>query len=82
MDASTVHALICELFLGGHTDAGLRFDTPLLAAGICDSLGLVQIASELERRCPGLRILDQEITRENFGSVAQIAGFLRSKLGS
>jgi hypothetical protein len=37
------------------------------------------MAAELERRCPGVRIRDQEVTRENFGSMTAILAFLAAK---
>lgn len=45
---------------------------------MCDSLGLAQLAQELEGRVDGLRILDPDITPENLGSIERIQRFLQS----
>jgi acyl carrier protein len=79
MGEAELRELICTLFLAGDTSFPIAADTKLLEEGICDSLGLVQMAAELERRCPGVRIRDQEVTRENFGSMSAILGFLATK---
>lgn len=79
MDATSLRELICKMFLGGDTSFPIEPDTHLLEDGICDSLGLVQLAGELEKRTPGIKIRDQEITRDNFGTPASILRFLASK---
>lgn len=79
MDEREVREIICDRFLGGDTEFPIAADTRLLEEGICDSLGLVQLASEIESRNPSLRVPDQEITRENFGSIAAILGYLARK---
>jgi acyl carrier protein len=79
MNESELRELICEMFLGGDSSFPIEAQTQLLEEGICDSLGLVQMAAELERRCPGVRIRDQEVTRENLGTMAAILAFLASK---
>ena len=79
MDEREVRKIICHKFLGGDTEFPIAADTRLLEEGICDSLGLVQLVSEIEGRNPSLRIPDQEITRENFGSIAAILSYLERK---
>ena len=76
MSEADVKEIICALFLGGDTDYPFDADTDLLEEGICDSLGLVQLVSELQGRQPNLHVLDPDITPENFGSIARILGFL------
>ncbi|HVF44240.1 MAG TPA: acyl carrier protein [Pyrinomonadaceae bacterium] len=76
MDEKELREIICDKFLGGDRDFPLGADTRLLEEGICDSLGLVQIVSELEGRIPSLRIPDQDVTRENFGSIAAILDYV------
>ncbi len=51
--------------------------TNLIAEGICDSLGLVRLAGELEQQFAGLRIQDQDVTHENMGSIRAIAAHVR-----
>ena len=79
MDEREVREIICRRFLGGDTEFPIGVETRLLEEGICDSLGLVQIVSEIESRNPSLRIPDQEVTRENFGSIAAILGYIARK---
>jgi len=72
-------SLIRQLFLGNNVSVVVGPDTKLLQDGICDSLGLVRLAVELERQYPPLRIQDQEITWDNFNSIRNILRFLRQK---
>lgn len=76
-----IKTIICDLFLGGDAGFPLEADTDLLREGICDSLALVQIATELEQKVPELKVFDAEITGENFGSIARIEAFLAGKQG-
>jgi acyl carrier protein len=76
MNESELREIICDKFLGGDRDFPIDAETRLLEEGICDSLGLVQIVSELEGRVPALRIPDQDVTRENFGSIAAILEYI------
>jgi acyl carrier protein len=76
MNETDIKHLICKKFLGGDLDFPIQTETRLLEEGICDSLGLVQIVSEIEGRYPALRIPDQDITRENFGSIAAIVRYI------
>jgi acyl carrier protein len=76
MNVPAVTALVRELFLRGNPDIPLSPGDDLLQMGICDSLGLVQLATELERRVPGLRVRDADVTPDNLGSVGRISAFL------
>lgn len=79
MDVPAVTALVRELFLRGNPDIPLAPGDDLLQMGICDSLGLVQLATELERRVPGLRVHDGDVTPENLGSIWRISAFLAGR---
>jgi acyl carrier protein len=79
VDERDLREIICDKFLGGDRDFPIDADTRLLEEGICDSLGLVQIVSELEGRVPSLRIPDQDVTRENFGSIAAILDYVNRR---
>jgi len=79
MQEAEIKKIICTLFLGGDMDYPIEADTDLLEEGICDSLGLTQLVSELETRVPGLKVLDPDITAENFGSIARVITFLASR---
>jgi acyl carrier protein len=78
MTEAEIKTIICNLFLGGE-DAGLEPDSNLLEDGICDSLGLVQIVAEVEKRVPGIKIRDVEVTHDSFGSIQRIAAFVAKK---
>lgn len=73
--------IIGDLFFGGNSEILIDCRTDLLGEGICDSLGLVQLAGQLERRFPGLRIQDQDITQDNLGTIELIVSFVRRKIG-
>jgi acyl carrier protein len=46
----------------------VEVDSPLIDTGIVDSMGLLQLIGFLEERT-GLRIPDDDVSRENFQSV-------------
>ena len=71
--------IVKKLFLKDHQFFPLEIGTDLLQSGICDSLGLLTLAAELEKEYPFLQIYDQEIQRENFSSVGRILKFLSQK---
>jgi acyl carrier protein len=53
-------------------------DDDLLAGGIIDSLGVTQLVTFLEDHC-GIRITDDELTPENFRTLAAIQAFVGCK---
>ena len=71
-----VRDVVVELFLDGDASFPITPGMNLIENGICDSMGLVNLAAELEQRFPGLRIHDQDVTHEQMGSVAAIAAFI------
>ena len=79
MTEQELRELICHQFLQGDTDFPIERDADLLEEGICDSLGLVKLAAALEKRVAGLKVHDQEVNRENLGSIANLEAFLRRK---
>ncbi len=79
MTEQELREIICNRFLQGDLQFPIDLDTHLLDEGICDSLGLVQIVAEIEKRYPGITIDDQEITRDNFGSMAAIIRLVKKK---
>lgn len=64
-----------ESFLYMHPDLELGDEDDLLAGGILNSLGFVELIEEVEARY-GLSIADVEITEENFGSIDAIVAFV------
>lgn len=79
MNEDKLIEIIRARFLRGNSSFPIAANTKLLDAGICDSLGLVQLAVEVETQSTGLRIPDQDITRENFGSIQSILNYLDSR---
>lgn len=79
MTESELKIIICDKFLDGDREFPVDTDTSLVDEGICDSLGLVVLATEIESRVDGLTISDQEITWENFGSIRALLAFLGTK---
>ncbi len=50
----------------------------LLARGILDSLGFVELVEEVQTRY-AIAVEDDEITEDNFGSIEAISGFVARK---
>jgi acyl carrier protein len=67
-----------ESFLYMHPDLALTDDEDLLAKGVIDSLGFVELVEEVQSRY-GLAVQDVEITEQNFGSISAIASFVERK---
>lgn len=73
-----LRAYIEQNFLYMHPGVELRNDEDMLAKGVIDSLGFVEIVEEIQDRY-SIEILDVEITEENFGSIDAISAFIGSK---
>jgi acyl carrier protein len=56
----------------------LKDDTQLLTSGIVDSLGMLDLVRFLEESYM-IQISDEELTPENFASIACLASFVESK---
>lgn len=54
-------------------------DASLLREGILDSLGVVELV-EFAQKHFGIKVDQREVVPENFGSVAQLAAYVRRKL--
>jgi acyl carrier protein len=67
-----------ESFLYMHPDLELTDDEDLLAKGVIDSLGFVELVEEVQSRY-GVAVQDVEITEQNFGSISAIATFVEGK---
>lgn len=55
-------------------------DDSLVAKGIVDSYGIIEIVSFMEERWE-IKIQDSEVTRQNFGSLNKMADFVLMKKG-
>lgn len=53
-------------------------DASFLREGIVDSVGVLELVSFIEEQMK-VKVLDQEITPDNFDSVQKLAAFVRSK---
>ena len=71
-------AFVEESFLYLKPDLELSTGDDLLALGVIDSLGFVELVEEVQSRY-GIAVTDIEITEENFGSIDAIAGFVERK---
>lgn len=72
--------LVINLFMAGDVGAHIDPEDDFIESGICDSLGLVRLATALESEFPGISIHDQEINRETIGSLELLEAFISSKL--
>jgi acyl carrier protein len=73
-----MRAFVEESFMYMHPDLELTDDEDLLAKGVIDSLGFVELVEEVQSRY-SVAVQDIEITEENFGSINAIAGFVERK---
>ena len=77
---SEVRNYIEDNFLYLHPDRELGDDEDFLAAGIIDSLGFVELVTEVETKYE-IPVQDVEITEENFGSISAIVRYIERKRG-
>ena len=59
--------------------AELTRTTELVTSGLLDSMGMVRLATHLERLVD-ISIPDDDITAEHFDSIGRILGYVESKL--
>ena len=57
----------------------IRLDQSLIDQGIIDSFGLMEITAFIEQQF-GLKVREQDMTREAFGSVNKMAHFIASRM--
>jgi acyl carrier protein len=72
---------IVENYLYMRQDVQLLDDDPLLAKGIIDSMGVMELIVFLEEEF-GVAVADVDITEENLGSLAAIARYVEAKQAS
>ena len=73
-----LRAFIEDNFLYLHPDAELGDGDDMLARGVLDSLGFVELVEEVQASY-GVVVDDIEITEDNFGSIDAIVGFVQRK---
>jgi acyl carrier protein len=69
-------------FITGHFSQArkraLSDSDPLLESGIVDSMGVLDIVSFIESEF-GITAADEDLVRENFGSIERIAAYIETK---
>lgn len=75
-----LRAYITENFLYARPDYVVSEHDHLLEKGVVDSMGMVELLTFLQDRF-GVEPADDEITEENFATLARIAAFVRAKRG-
>ena len=73
-----VRGFIEDGFLHLHPGVVLDDKDDLLALGVLDSLGFVELVEEIQARY-GIEVEDVEITEENFGSIAAVSRFVEAR---
>lgn len=76
--ASSVKSYLLEAFLPGADPSELTDDTPLISAGILDSLATVRLVTFLEDQYR-IEIAAHEASADHLDSITQIAALVRSK---
>ena len=71
--------ILKELMTGSTVDA-IPADEDLLASGIVDSHGVMQLVAFLRERY-GVSVRDDELTPENFQTIAAISAFVERAKG-
>lgn len=78
MNASTVlREYVHERLMNGSNDE-LEESKDLLAGGIIDSLGILQLVTFIEEKF-GIEIPDEDVTIENFNSLKSMTGYVASR---
>jgi acyl carrier protein len=72
-------AFVRDNFLYMRPDVELRDDDGLLAKGIIDSMGVMEVLAFLKTEF-GVEAADEEVTEDNLGSLSAIARFVDTKL--
>lgn len=71
--------IVSEIVRGRGIDA-IAPDDDLLATGIVDSHGVMEVVGEIERRY-AIVVADDDLTPENFRSLASIEAYVTAKQG-
>lgn len=70
-----VGAFVRDNYLYLHPDLELHDDDDLLALGVMDSMGFVELVEEVQEHF-GVVVRDVDITTENFGSIDAVVRFV------
>lgn len=74
---SELLGFVCRTFIVDASEIDL--DRSLVDQGVIDSFGLVEITAFIEQRF-GVTVLEEEMTREKFGSLNKMARFVAERL--
>lgn len=73
-----IRAYVVQEFLYARPDVVIEPDDPLMAKGVIDSMGVVELLEFIQEEF-AVAVEDDEITEENFGTLSAIAGFISAK---
>ncbi len=73
-----VRSFIVENFLYGVDDGGLQDEVSLLANGLIDSTGVLELVSFVEKKY-GIAVNDEELIPDNFDTVDNLSNFVMRK---
>ena len=76
--ADEIRTFILEAFLPGETSDTLKDDDLLIEGGIIDSGSVMELVAFLEERF-GVRVEDDDLVLEHFGSIGALEGFVKAK---
>ena len=76
----SMRAFVRDSFLYLRPELDLQDSDDLLALGVIDSLGFVELVEQVERRI-GARVRDVDITGDNFGSIDAIVRYIAARSG-
>jgi acyl carrier protein len=78
--AAEVEQFILEELMAGSAVETIDRDEDLLGTGVVDSHGLLQLVTFLRERC-GVTVPEEELTPENFQTIAAIDAFVQRERG-
>ncbi len=73
-----IRSFIVDNFLYGQNDDGFKDDVSLLANGMIDSTGVLELVAFVEERY-GISVKDDELIPSNFDSVNNLSDFIMKK---
>ncbi len=77
---SSVREFIAKNFLTAKARGALGGDEPLMASGVLDSTGVLELTAFLESQFK-INVADDELTPENLDSISNIVGYVTRKTG-
>jgi acyl carrier protein len=75
-----MRAFVRDSFLYLRPELELHDGDDLLALGVIDSLGFVELVEQVEKRL-GCRVREADITEENFGSIDAMVAYVSARGG-